>query len=87
MNASPLYLGTSQDWTVVGFETAFYPPHTKESDYLPYYATRFNSVEIDSTFYRIPSAKTVQQWRQRTPEGFVFAVKLPQIITHEKAAR
>ena len=83
MNASPLYLGTSS-WTVVDWETAFYPPHTKESDYLPYYASRFNSVEIDSTFYRIPSAKTVQQWRQRTPEGFVFAVKLPQIITHEK---
>jgi uncharacterized protein YecE (DUF72 family) len=83
MNASPLYLGTSS-WTAVGWETAFYPARTKESDYLPFYATRFNSVEIDSTFYRIPTAKTVQQWRDRTPEGFVFAAKLPQTITHEK---
>ncbi|MBZ5671378.1 MAG: DUF72 domain-containing protein [Acidobacteriia bacterium] len=83
MNAWPLYLGTSS-WTAVGWETAFYPPHTKEADFLPFYATRFNSVEIDSTFYRIPTAKTVQQWRERTPEGFVFAAKLPQTITHEK---
>ena len=52
---------------VVGWEKAFYPPRTKESDYLRFYAGRFNSVEIDSTFYRIPAAKTVQQWRERTP--------------------
>jgi uncharacterized protein YecE (DUF72 family) len=78
-----IYLGTSS-WTAAGWETAFYPPLTKQADYLPFYAGRFNSVEIDSTFYRIPSAKTVQQWRERTPEGFVFAAKIPQQITHEK---
>ena len=83
MNASPLYLGTSS-WTGSGWETAFYPPRTKQPDYLPFYAGRFNSVEIDSTFYRTPSAKTVQQWRERTPDGFVFSAKLPQVITHEK---
>ncbi len=83
MNASSLYLGTSS-WTAGGWETAFYPPGAKEADYLPFYAGRFNSVEIDSTFYRIPSAKTVQQWRERTPEGFVFAAKIPQSISHEK---
>jgi uncharacterized protein YecE (DUF72 family) len=83
MHTASLYLGTSS-WVVVGWETAFYPPRTKEPDYLAFYASRFNSVEIDSTFYRIPTAKTVQQWRERTPEGFVFAAKLPQRITHEK---
>jgi uncharacterized protein YecE (DUF72 family) len=56
----------------------------KQVDFLPFYASRLNSVEIDSTFYRIPSAKTVQRWRERTPEEFVFAAKLPQVITHEK---
>ena len=83
MNNSSLYLGTSS-WTGAGWETAFYPPRTKQADFLPFYASRLNSVEIDSTFYRIPSAKTVQQWRERTPEGFVFTAKLPQVITHEK---
>jgi uncharacterized protein YecE (DUF72 family) len=83
MDTTSLFLGISS-WTAVGWETAFYPPHTKEADYLPYYAGKFNVVEIDSTFYRIPTAKTVQQWRERTPEGFIFAAKLPQSITHEK---
>lgn len=83
MNASFLYLGTSS-WTAAGWETAFYPPNTKKADFLAFYAGQFNSVEIDSTFYRIPSAKTVQQWRERTPGDFVFAAKLPQSITHEK---
>lgn len=48
------------------------------------YAERFQTVEIDSTFYRIPQAKSVEQWRERTPEGFIFAAKAPQVITHEK---
>src|ERR1017187_790791 len=83
MNPTPLYLGTSS-WTGAGWETAFYPPGTKTADYLGFCASRFNSVEIDSTFYRIPTAKTVRQWRERTPEGFIFAAKLPQRINHEK---
>jgi uncharacterized protein YecE (DUF72 family) len=41
-------------------------------------------VEIDSTFYRIPAVRTVEQWRDRTPESFTFAAKIPQTITHEK---
>ena len=61
-----LYFGTSS-WTGAGWETAFYPPRTKQADFLPFYASRLNSVEIDSTFYRIPTAKAVQQWRERTP--------------------
>ena len=42
------------------------------------------SVEVDSTFYRTPSKSTVQGWADKTPEGFVFAAKIPQVITHEK---
>jgi uncharacterized protein YecE (DUF72 family) len=84
MTVPNMYLGTSS-WTAVGWETAFYPPGTKQADFLPFYAREFNSVEVDSTFYRIPSAKTVEQWRDRTPEGFVFTAKFPQTITHEKA--
>jgi len=56
----------------------------KSADYLSYYATRFNSVEVDSTFYRTPSKATVQGWDKKTPNGFVFAAKIPQVITHEK---
>jgi uncharacterized protein YecE (DUF72 family) len=56
----------------------------KEADCLSFYAGRFNAIEIDSTFYRIPTVKTVQQWRERTPDEFIFAAKVPQSITHEK---
>lgn len=63
---------------------SFYPAGSKPQDFLPLYAERFDTVEIDSTFYRIPAARTVEQWRERTPEGFIFAAKVPQTITHEK---
>jgi len=78
-----LFLGTSS-WTADGWVGSFYPPGSKPPDFLAHYSKHFNTVEIDSTFYRIPSAKTVSQWRERTPPGFVFAAKAPQTITHEK---
>ena len=51
---------------------------------LAYYAQHFDTVEVDSTFYRTPSKTTVQGWAQKTPKEFVFAAKIPQVITHEK---
>jgi uncharacterized protein YecE (DUF72 family) len=56
----------------------------KPSDYLRFYAERFHTVEVDSTFYACPSARTVENWNARTPEGFVFSVKVPQMITHDR---
>ncbi|HLY61348.1 MAG TPA: DUF72 domain-containing protein [Terriglobia bacterium] len=78
-----LFLGTSS-WTGDGWVGSFYPTGTKPADFLQHYAKSFNTVEIDSTFYRIPTASTVEQWRERTPKGFIFSAKLPQRITHEK---
>ena len=57
----------------------------RPADYLSFYAEHFHAVEVDSTFYACPSAQTVGNWAARTPEGFIFAVKVPQSITHEKA--
>ena len=51
---------------------------------LPYYSKIFNYVEIDSTFYNIPSQPMVKNWDKRTPSNFRFTVKFPKIITHEK---
>ncbi len=53
-------------------------------DFLPICPEPFNTVEIDNTFYRIPAAKMVDGWGDRTPSGFVFAAKVPRIITHDK---
>ncbi len=78
-----LRLGTSS-FTAPGWETSFYPRGTNQRDYLKYYATQFDTLEIDSTFYGIPAPGTVQKWYERTPEGFLFALKCPQEITHDK---
>jgi uncharacterized protein YecE (DUF72 family) len=76
-----LRLGTC-GWSYADWKGTFYPAGTK--DELACYATRFDAVEIDSTWYHIPSARTVDSWSRRTPEGFVFCPKLPGEITHEK---
>jgi len=79
-----ILLGTSA-FTANGWQGSFYPPGMKSRDFLPYYATQFATVEVDSTFYGCPSARTVNNWAARTPEDFIFSVKIPQVITHEKA--
>ena len=83
MNHPPLLLGTSS-FTASGWNGSFYPRGTKPSDYLGFYAERFHTVEVDSTFYACPTARTVENWNARTPEAFVFSVKVPQTITHDK---
>jgi uncharacterized protein YecE (DUF72 family) len=83
---SRLYLGT-QGWSYPSWVGPFYPQGTPSSKFLDFYATRFNTVELDTTFYAIPRASTVAGWRERTPAGFRFSAKFPQVITHEKALR
>jgi uncharacterized protein YecE (DUF72 family) len=79
-----LRIGTSA-FTAAGWEGSFYPAGMKPRDFLTFYATRFNTVEIDSTFYRCPSRGSVEGWANKTPDGFLIAAKIPQTITHEKA--
>jgi len=79
----PILLGTSS-FTAKGWEGVFYPKGMKSADYLAFYAEHFHTVEVDSTFYGCPSARTVNNWAARTPEGFIFSVKVPQVITHQK---
>src|SRR6267154_3559606 len=73
-----ILLGTSA-FTANGWQGSFYPPSMKSRDFLSYYATQFATVEVDSTFYGCPSASTVSNWSARTPEDFLFCVKVPQI--------
>ena len=78
-----LLLGTSS-FTADGWQVSFYPPGTPPRNFLSYYATQFNTVEIDSTYYGTPSAQIVTNWFERTPPDFIFAAKVPQVITHQK---
>jgi uncharacterized protein YecE (DUF72 family) len=77
-------LGTSS-FTAAGWEGSFYPRGIKPSDRLAFYAEHFDTVEIDSTFYACPSPQTVNGWATKTPEDFIFSVKVSQVITHQKA--
>jgi len=76
-------IGTSA-FTAAGWEGSFYPCGMKPADFLSFYATKFDTVELDNTFYRTPALSTVQGWYAKTPPGFLFAAKVPQVITHEK---
>ena len=78
-----LHIGT-MGWSYDFWIGKLYPEGTASKDFLSEYSKHFNSVEIDSTFYRIPSKETVLKWKRQTPEGFLFSAKFPRIITHVK---
>ena len=77
------YLGCS-GWSYDGWKGSFYPEDLDNRYWLSYYSKIFDFVEIDSTFYKIPSKFIVNNWNKRTPENFKFAVKFPKVITHDK---
>lgn len=76
-------VGTS-GWSYRDWAPTFYPAGAAPGVYLAYYADRFNMVEVDSTYYRIPSPSVVRGWHEKTPDHFRFTVKVPGLITHEK---
>ena len=79
-------LGT-QGWNYDAWVGPMYPSGTRPADFLGVYARAFSTVEVDSTFYAIPAAKTVRGWADRVGPDFRFALKLPQEITHERRLR
>jgi uncharacterized protein YecE (DUF72 family) len=70
-----LYVGTS-GWSYPTWRPDFYPAGTKPANFLAHYATRFRTVELNTTGYRIPSSDQFGRWAEQTPDGFQFAVKL-----------
>jgi len=62
----------------------FYPAKTPKSDYLKLYSSVFDIVEVDSSFYRLPGPAMTKGWHKTTPPGFLFTMKMPRRITHEK---
>lgn len=78
-----LFLGTTS-WTNEDWEGLIYPPGGAAQDYLEHYARVFQMVEVDTTWYRIPTRSMVEGWLRRTPEHFRFAAKVPRVISHEK---
>jgi uncharacterized protein YecE (DUF72 family) len=65
----------------------FYPARCPASRWLAFYADRFDTVEVNSTFYRLPRRDAVARWVEQTPRGFLFAVKVSRYLTHVKRLR
>ncbi len=82
MKLEGLRIGCS-GWSYKDWAGPFYPKDLPARDYLKFYSSVFNCVEIDSSFYRIPSPSMITQWSRGTPPGFTFSPKLPKKVTHE----
>ena len=78
-----LHLGTI-GWSYSFWKGNFYPSKAAAKDFLAYYSTKFSTVEVDNTFYRIPNQQAVANWNEQTPDGFRFSLKFPAVITHVK---
>src|SRR5688572_30051386 len=81
MARGQVFAGTS-GYSYKEWKGGFYPADLSESEFLGFYAGKFSTVEINNTFYRFPAQKLLEGWRDGTPEGFTFAVKANQRITH-----
>ena len=73
--------GTSS-WSESSWVGPFYPRGTKPGDFLTWYATRYDTVEADVTYYRVPAPRMVEGWARKTPPGFTLAAKFPRDVVH-----
>ncbi len=71
-------------WSYYSFKNFLYPSESKPKDWLVIYSQYFNTVEINATFYKIPTIKTFKKWYEETPKNFIFSAKAPKTITHLK---
>ncbi|PWY55108.1 DUF72 domain-containing protein [Legionella qingyii] len=78
-----IHIGTS-GWVYKGWKEIFYPKSLAEKDELAYYTSIFNSVELNSSFYRIPTPKSITKWKETTPNQFIFSCKASRYLTHIK---
>jgi uncharacterized protein YecE (DUF72 family) len=81
-----IWIGTS-GYSYTSWVGDFYPKGTKSNKMLPYYSRQFPLVELNFTFYRVPTPEMLHKIAEQTPAGFQFLVKLPQTISHEESAR
>src|ERR1700704_2956524 len=80
---APAHIGCS-GWIYRSWAGEFSPVGCPQRRWLEYYATVFDTVEINNTFYRLPTRATVEGWVRRTPDHFIFTVKSSRYLTHVK---
>jgi uncharacterized protein YecE (DUF72 family) len=77
----PVWVGCS-GWNYPHWRERVYPKGLPQRRWLEHYATLFDTVEVNNTFYRLPSPSSVAGWVERTPPNFVFTVKASRYLTH-----
>lgn len=82
-NSTLIHIGTS-GWHYPHWCGSFYPDELGKKDWLHYYAEQFHTVEVNNSFYQLPSPETLKQWQDTVPNDFVFTLKASQYITHKK---
>jgi uncharacterized protein YecE (DUF72 family) len=82
----PIFVGTS-GWQYRHWRDVLYPPDVPQKRWLEHYASRYETVENDGTFYRLPGRETFADWRARTPDDFVMAIKASRYLTHIRRLR
>lgn len=83
MTQSPFRIGTS-GWSYDHWRETFYPAGLAKQRWFDYYAARFDTVEVNATFYRRFRDETYHRWRERAPAGFRYVLKVPRLISHRK---
>jgi uncharacterized protein YecE (DUF72 family) len=78
-----VFVGTS-GWQYRDWRGAFYPAEIPQREWLEWYCGHFRTVELNNSFYNLPEASVFAKWRERTPDGFVMAVKMSRYLTHVK---
>ena len=81
--AGVAHIGCS-GWVYKDWRGLFYPPELKQSQWFEYYAQHFDTVEINNSFYRLPTAQAMEGWAKQAPPGFTYALKLGQFGSHRK---
>ena len=79
-----IFVGTS-GYSFADWVGPFYPAGTKPADFLSFYSRHFDTVEVNSTYYRVPAPRAIEQMERKTPPGFRFMVKVNQAMTHERS--
>ena len=82
-----IHIGTS-GWSYKHWRNGFYPQKLRQADWFQHYASHFHTVEINASFYRLPTPKAVQSWDLQAPDGFLFCPKMSRYLTqYQKATR
>lgn len=83
INPGSIHIGTS-GWSYQHWKKIFYPDNLPQAEWLQFYSNRFNTTEINTSFYHLPSAEKIGGWKQKVPAGFFFCPKMSRYLTHMK---